>query len=31
VLPCSEESKANFAPLQLWGEALMWWEHFKSM
>jgi hypothetical protein len=31
VLPCSEESKANFAALQLRGEALMWWEHFKSM
>jgi hypothetical protein len=31
VLPCSEESKANFAALQLRGEALMWWDHFKSM
>jgi hypothetical protein len=31
VLPCSEESKANFAALQLRGEALMWWGHFKSM
>jgi predicted PolB exonuclease-like 3'-5' exonuclease len=29
VLPCLEESKANFAALQLRGE--MWWEHFKSM
>jgi hypothetical protein len=31
TLPCSEERKANFATLQHWGEALMWWEHFKSM
>jgi hypothetical protein len=31
VLPCSEERKASFATLQLHGEALMWWEHFKSM
>jgi hypothetical protein len=31
VLPCSEENKANFAALQLSGEALMWWDHFKSM
>jgi hypothetical protein len=31
TLPCSEERKANFATLQLWGEAMMWWEHFKSM
>jgi hypothetical protein len=31
TLPCSEERKANFATLQLRGEALMWWEHFKSM
>jgi hypothetical protein len=31
VLPCSEERKANFATLQLRGEALMCWEHFKSM
>jgi hypothetical protein len=31
VLPCSEERKASFATLQLRGEALMWWEHFKSM
>ena len=31
VLPCSEERKANFAALQLHGEALLWWEHYKSM
>jgi hypothetical protein len=31
TLPCSKERKANFATLQLRGEALMWWEHFKSM
>jgi hypothetical protein len=31
VLPCSEERKASFATLLLRGEALMWWEHFKSM
>jgi hypothetical protein len=31
VLPCSEERKARFATLKLRGEALMWWEHFKSM
>jgi hypothetical protein len=31
VLPCSEERMASFATLQLCGEALMWWEHFKSM
>jgi hypothetical protein len=31
VLPCSEENKVNFASLQLRGEALMWWDHFKSM
>jgi hypothetical protein len=31
VLPCSEENKANFAALQLRGQALMWWDHFKSM
>jgi hypothetical protein len=31
VLPCSEEHKATFAALQLRGEALMWWEHFKIM
>jgi hypothetical protein len=31
TLPYSEERKAKFASLQLRGEALMWWEHFKSM
>jgi hypothetical protein len=31
VIPCSEENKANFAALQLRGEALMWWDHFKTM
>jgi hypothetical protein len=31
VLPRFEENKANFAALQLRGEALMWWDHFKSM
>jgi hypothetical protein len=31
VLPCSEENKANFATLQLRGEALMWWDNFKTM
>jgi hypothetical protein len=31
VLPCSEEHKASLAALQLRGEALMWWEHFKTM
>jgi hypothetical protein len=31
VMPCSEENKANFTALQLRGEALMWWDHFKSM
>jgi hypothetical protein len=31
VLPWSEEHKASFAALQLRGEALMWWEHFKTM
>jgi hypothetical protein len=31
VLQCSEENKANFAALQLRGEALMWWDHFKTM
>jgi hypothetical protein len=31
VLPCSEKNKANFTTLQLRGEALMWWDHFKSM
>jgi hypothetical protein len=31
VLSCSEENKDNFAALQLRGEALMWWDHFKTM
>jgi hypothetical protein len=31
MMPCSEENKANFAALQLGGEALMWWDDFKSM
>jgi hypothetical protein len=31
VLPCSRENKANFEALQLRGEALMWWDHFKTM
>jgi hypothetical protein len=31
VMPCSEENKANFAALQPRGEALMWWDHFKTM
>jgi hypothetical protein len=31
VTPCSEKNKANFAALQLRGEALMWWDHFKTM
>jgi hypothetical protein len=31
VLPCSEENKANFATLQLRGEALMWRDHFQTM
>jgi hypothetical protein len=31
VMPCYEENKANFAALQLRGEALMWWDHFKTM
>jgi hypothetical protein len=31
VLLFSEENKANFATLQLRGEALMWWDHFKTM
>jgi hypothetical protein len=31
ALPCSEEHKAGFAAQQLRGEALIWWEHFKSM
>jgi hypothetical protein len=30
VMPCSEENKANFAALQLRGEALMWWESLCS-
>jgi hypothetical protein len=31
VMPCFEENKANFVALQLREEALMWWDHFKSM
>jgi hypothetical protein len=31
VLPCFEEHKASFVALQLRGEALMLWEHFKTM
>jgi hypothetical protein len=31
VLPCSAENKAGFTAQQLRGEALIWWEHFKSM
>jgi hypothetical protein len=31
TLPCSGENKAGFAAQQLRGEALIWWEHFKSM
>jgi hypothetical protein len=31
MLPCSEENKPNFTALQLLGEPLMWWDHFKSM
>jgi hypothetical protein len=31
VLPCYKELKVSFTTLQLRGEALMWWEHFKSM
>jgi hypothetical protein len=31
VLPCSEEHKVRFTALQLRGEALMWWEHFKTI
>jgi hypothetical protein len=31
VLPCSEENKAKFVALQLWSEALMWWDNFKTM
>jgi hypothetical protein len=30
-LPCSEKYKAGFTTQQLRGEALIWWEHFKSM
>jgi hypothetical protein len=36
VMPCSKENKANFAALQLRGEALMWlsygppWAHYLS-
>jgi hypothetical protein len=30
-MPCSEENKANFTALPLRGEALMWWDHFKTM
>jgi hypothetical protein len=30
-MPCSKENKANFAALQLLREALMWWDHFKTM
>jgi hypothetical protein len=26
--PCSEESKASFAALQLCGAAQLWWENF---
>jgi hypothetical protein len=31
VMPCSEENKANFAALQLRGEALRWWDYFKTL
>jgi hypothetical protein len=31
TLPCSEEHKAGFTAQQLRGEALICWEHFKSM
>jgi hypothetical protein len=31
VMPCSEENKANFVALQLRGEALRWWDYFKTM
>jgi hypothetical protein len=31
VLLCSKENKANIATMQLRGEALMWWDHFKTM
>jgi hypothetical protein len=30
-MPCFEENTANFAILQLRGEAVMWWDHFKTM
>jgi hypothetical protein len=30
-MPCSVENKSNFAAPQLRGEALMWWDHFKSV
>jgi hypothetical protein len=30
-MPCSKENKDNFAALQLRGEGLMWWDHFKTM
>jgi hypothetical protein len=31
TLSCSEERKASFAALQLYGAALIWWENFKTM
>jgi hypothetical protein len=31
VLPCLEQNKAYFVALQLRCEALMWWDHFKTM
>jgi hypothetical protein len=31
MMPCSEENKANFTALHLRGEALMGWDHFKTM
>jgi hypothetical protein len=31
MMPCSEENKDNFAALQLRGEDLMWWGHFKTV
>jgi hypothetical protein len=31
VLPCSDENMANFIALQLRGEVLIWWDHFKIM
>jgi hypothetical protein len=31
VMPCFEENKANFTALQLRGEALMWWDHFRTI